>query len=423
MNNSLIKKFQDMETAGLFILAFSLPVFDAPTHIGYGLLVLGAAGWRIFDKKFKLRKPSFLETLVIIILSISLISTVINWPLHYGIKGFKHYFYFFSTFWILSKGKYSSNIIKTTIILLIVGAIIADITGFWQFSHGSTTEYNLLSMNGIDRSAAYVSIIIFICVGIIFDDCLAYNLSAKILSFAALLIMLLTLFIMGSRGCILSVIITFPLVSVFIFRRKTFKNIIPVISIFSLIVLILTALIFSFPNSKYLQRFRHINTIKLTLNPSEMTFNDKLRYDYWRTGLMYAVQNPSAFGVGPRNFREIDINKIKLNSFLTDVAAQAFKNKKVLHAHNWMITLLVEQGFLGLIFFLLFIITIMVLLINNRPRDKINALWIAAFSTCFLPWISGMFNSSLSDENGWLIFFVLGLGIWFVHENKYYCKG
>ena len=418
MNNRLIKKFQGMETAGMFILAFSLPVFDAPTHMGYGLLFLGAAGWRMLDSRVKLRKPSFLETLVIIILSISLISTVINWPLHYGIKGFKHYFYFFSTFWILSKGKYNSKIIKTTIILLVAGAVIADIGGFWQFIHGSHAEdFNLLALNGIDRSAAYVSIIIFICIGIMFDNCQGYSLPVKIFSVVSLLIMLFTLFVMGSRGCILSVIITLPLVSVFIFRRKTFKNIFPVIIICSLIVLILTALIFSFPNSKYLQRFRHVNTIKLTLNPSQMTLNDQIRYDFWRAALMYAVKFPSVFGIGPRNFRDMDISKLKFKPPLTDVASQIFKNHRVLHAHNWMLTLLVEQGVSGLIFFVIFIITIIVKLIKKKPGDEIDAVWVSSFSTCFLPSISGLFLSSFSYETGWLTFFILGLGMWFVHEN------
>ncbi len=421
MKNNLIRKFQCIETAGLFILAFSLPVFDAPTHIGYGLLVLGAAGWRILDKKIKLRKPSFIETLIIIILSISLISTIINWPLHYGIKGFKHYFYFFSTFWILSKGKYNSSIIKTTIILLVAGAVAADIAGFWKFcqlsSHSDITEFNLLSLNGIDRSAAYVSIIIFVCIGIVFDDCLGYNRPVKIFSIVSLLIMLFTLFIMGSRGCILSVIITFPLVSVFIFRHKTFKDIFPLFIIFSFIVLILTALIFSFPNSRYLQRFRHISTIKLTLNPSEMTYNDQIRYDFWRAAMMYAARYPSVFGIGPKNFREMDISKLTFKPPLTETASQIFKNKKVLHAHNWMLTLLVEQGFAGLIFFVIFIITIIVKLIQKKPKNKINAVWVSSFSACFLPCISGLFLSSFSYETGWLTFFVLGLGMWFVHEN------
>ena len=419
MNHNLIKKFQWVEIAGLFILAFSLPVFDAPTHIGYGLLFLGTACRRILDKKIKLRKPSSLETLVIIILAISLISTIINWPLHYGIKGFKHYFYFFSTFWILSKGKYNSNIVKTTLILLVAGAVIADITGFLKFHHGGgdITTFNLLALNGIDRSAAYVSIIIFICIGIIFDNCPGFSLPAKIFSALSLIIMLFTLFIMGSRGCILSVIITFPLLSIFILRRKIFKNIFPIIIICSLIVVILAALFFSFSNSKYLERFRHVNTIKLTLNPSEMSDADQERFDYWRAAVMYTLKFPSVFGIGPKNFREMDISKLTFKQPLTERASQTFKNKRVIHAHNWMLTLLVEQGFSGLIFFVIFIITITVKLIKKKPKDKIDAVWVSSFSTCFLPCISGLFNSSFSYETGWLTFFVLGLGMWFVHEN------
>ncbi len=420
---AVIQKFQQIEISGMFILSFFLPVFDAPKYLGYCLLIIGAAGWRLADSKIKLKKPSFLEAIIIIILSIALISTIINWPLHYGIKGFKRSFYFFTTFWILANGKYKKDTVKKAMLLLVAGTVIASLTGFWQFTHGNMKEFNLLSLNAINRSAAYISIIIFVCIGIILDNCSEYSLPLKFFSTAGLLLMFLSLFIMGSRGSILSVIITLPILFIFIFKDKVFKKFLSVLITFAIIALLLTALIYCFPNSKYLQRFRHVSTIKLTLNPSEMTYNDQMRYDYWRIGLTYAFNNLSAFGIGPRNFREIDISHMKFKRPLTAVVSQLFKQKKALHAHNWMITLLVEQGFLGLIFFVSFLITITIRLIRNRPDKMINAVWIAAFSTCFLPWISGLFNSSLSDENGWLIFCVLGLGMWFVHENQYHCKG
>ena len=417
MNDSLIQKFHFFEIAGLFILAFSLPVFGAPKYLGYCVLVTGAAGWRLCDRKIKLRKPAFYEVLIIMVLLISLISTFINWPLHYGIKGFKHSFYFFSMFWILSRGGYNKDTIKKTMILLIIGTIIAALTGFWQFKCGNAKEFNLLSLNGIDRSAGYIAIIIFVCLGIILDNCSGYNRISKFFAISSLFLCFLCLFVMGSRGCILSVMITFPILFVVISRSKIFEKFLPVLLICTLSVVILTALIASFPNSKYLQRFRHIGTIRLTLNPSEMSYNDQERYDYWRVALMYAIKNPSFFGVGPRNFREIDISKLKVKRPLTKIASETFKNKQALHAHNWILTVLVEQGFLGLIAFVVFLITIMVKLIKKKPEDKINAVWVAAFSTCFLPCISGLFNSAFTNENGWLTFFVFGLGMWFIHEN------
>ncbi len=429
-NYDLIGKFKWIEIAGLFILAFFLPIFDAPKHIGYGLLIFGAAGWRILDKKIKLRKPSFLETIIIIILATALISTIINWPLHYGIKGFKRSCYFFSTFWVISHGKYDKNTIKKTMILLIAGALIAAFAGFWKFSHGHSNEFNLLSINAANRSAAYVAMIIFVCMGIIFDNCSEYSLPVKIFSMLSLAFMFLALFIIGSRGAILSVAITFVLIFILIFRHQILKKALPLLMVFTTIALILTALDFAFPNSTYLQRFKHIASIRFTLNQSKMSYGDQERYDYWRVSLMYAMKNPSFFGVGPRNFREIDISNLKLKRPLTGIAARTFKAKKVLHAHNWILTLLIEQGFIGLISFIIFMVTITIRLIRKKPDNmegrnnkQINAVWVAAFSTCFLPVISGLFNSAFSDENGWLVFFILGLGMWFINENKYYCKG
>ncbi len=422
-DNNPINKFQCMEIYGLYIFAFSLPLFDAPKHIGYCLLILGALGRMLCHEKIKPEKLYFYEILIIMILVTAIISTAINWPLHYGIKGFKRSFYFFSTFWILSRGKYSKDTVKKTIILLITGALIASFAGFLKFSSGNANEFDLLSINAANRSAAYVAIIVFVCTGILLDNCSDYNGLLKIFAVISLAATLLTLFIIGSRGALLSVVVTFFLLFALIFRHRILKKIIPLLLICSITAFALILLASVFPNSAYLQRFRHIGSAKLTLNPSEMSYGDQERLDYWRVGFLYAMQHPSFFGVGPRNFREININGLKLKRPLTAIAAETFKNKKVLHAHNWILTLLIEQGFCGLLFFVCFLTVIATKLIKNRPDKTINAVWVAAFSTCFLPVISGLFNSAFSDENGWLVFFILGLGMWFINENKYYCKG
>jgi len=129
---------------------------------------------------------------------------------------------------------------------------------------------------------------------------------------------------------------------------------------------------------------------------------------------MYAINHPSLFGVGPRDFRRLDFTTSNQRPPVTDAASEWFNKNKVLHAHNWILTLFIEQGFLGLLWFVTFLITITIKILRNRPENSINAVWIASVAACFLPCISGLFNSAFSDENGWLTFFVLGLGIWFV---------
>jgi len=216
------QNFHRVEIAGLFILAFSLPLSEAVKHIGYFALITGAVGWRLMSTEKITRKPFIFETIIILILSTALVSTMINWPLYYGIKGFKHFFYFFSTFWVIANGNYTIDTIKKTMVFMITGALVASFIGFWEFYHTKELlELTLLSINGINKTAGYLSIVLFVCIGIVVDNDSGYPPLIKLFSAASSIVVLVYICIIGSRGCLLSIAITFILLLlIYIFMMK-----------------------------------------------------------------------------------------------------------------------------------------------------------------------------------------------------------
>jgi O-antigen ligase len=116
--------------------------------------------------------------------------------------------------------------------------------------------------------------------------------------------------------------------------------------------------------------------------------------------------------VGPQNFKSIQINNLHLSPPLLEETIELI-NGTPQHSHNWIITKLVEDGIIGATLFSCLILMVLNGLWRHlavNKKEGVNWIWLASFSAIIIAMTSGFFNSAFTHENGWLTFFLMGLG-------------
>ena len=401
---------------GILVFAFSLPILEAPKHIGFFMMLTSFIGMTLHNKSIRIGKPDPIEYLLIAIMITACISTFVNWPMPDGIKGLKYIFYCVTTFWMVYKNRYNRSFLTKIPIALVVGTLAgigwAEYHLFFThmpFPGVGEFELKFNSINSVSRSGAYTATILFVCVGVLMDKVCRFTLGTMVFFIISWVLISTSTLIMGGRGNILGIILAYLFLFIPLFRHKRF---LVLMGIQTAVVLIAVIVLQLHSNAYQTGRFQHLLATKFTFQVNRMTLNDQIRYDYWRMGLAQIAQHPSFFGVGPLNFKSIKIKNIHLDTPLLTETLELI-NDTPDHSHNWIISKLAEDGFVGLVVFLSFIFTLVFTLWKNRPTTGNTAvcwLWVAAISTIITAGTSGLFNSAFTHENGWLTFFIMGLG-------------
>lgn len=402
---------------GILLFAFSLPNFESLKYMGLFMMLMGFLGMVVWEKSIVIGKLELIEWLLIAIFLTSVLSTLLNWPLTIGTKGLRHTFCFLTTFWILYKSKPSPKLLIQIAMSLMAGALIglgwAWYTLFFQkglslLSTGVVQlPFNLIK--SVSRSGGYAASMLFVSVGIIVDDRFKLKSATIVFSIIFLIIISGYILILGGRGNLLGTLVVYVLLLFPLLHHKKYQFFLMVQTTIAVLCILIIITI----NPPNIGRFNHLLSTRFSSKISEMTINDQMRYDHWRIAIAQLKQNPSFFGLGPGNFKSIQVKNLNLDPPLLKETIK-FIQGGPFHAHNWILTKLVENGIVGCGAFLLFILHITHMLWKKRPihnNNPVNWTWVASFAAVFIACISGLFNSSFTHENGWLTFLLMGIGV------------
>ena len=408
MSSSAVTRLRQLELFGLYALVFSLPIMESPKHFAIVLFSIGALGWRFLQSPIGWRKPDTFEWLLIGMWLISLASTLANWPMEAGIRGFKNISCILFLFWTMYRNTYSEAQIRLAIWILIAAVMIGLVEGLWEWKSGIRGQLEFHSAGVVTQSAIYLGISIFLMFGIFLDNVSGFTTFVRAVMAICLLFSLFCLIIMGSRGSILAVIVATGLLSLQLFRNNRFRLALGITIAISGIIVIGAHVVIK--ETILIQRIKHLTS---NLSKSGLRLdglNDRVRVENWLVGYAQATQGGHMLlGIGPRNFPSIKVDRLRFSKpLVTYPSLWQVPN----HAHNLFLTKWCEEGILGLTAFILFLSYIAVNLFRYRPRsEKIHWTWIACLGALTIPIVAGSFNSSFTDEFAWLSMILMGIGM------------
>ena len=206
----------------------------------------------------------------------------------------------------------------------------------------------------------------------------------RIVFFLLLLATFFLIFILGTRGALLGMVICF---SIYIF--DLFKNNFELKNKIKSASIILFALIVStIFNLIVLKDSSSKNVIDraatISLSTEDGSVNQRLRY--YKQGLTQFINNPFApIGLGNWKLNSIGYDKNDITGYTIPY-----------HAHNDFIQILVEQGFLGMFFYVMMYLSILVFIIKNRILNSYDTRFVVLLAMILVFLLDSMINFPLS---------------------------
>ena len=317
-------------------------------------------------------------------LIVSLFSFVFSININESIVEWNQYFTLFNSLVVLVlllgvNRSLWSFIFKAIILLLSIEALNILFVFIHNFDSGAAfsrlKEYQGLSSNQNIGAFALVIKIPFLLHFIL----KAHNKYFEILLFQLLVIVFFDVFIIASRGAILSMIIIVLLFSIFILYHINKINKSHKIKFFATIFLFIGTAIFQ--NVLYQGQ-----TTSLTNRMSNYVDDStNYRLDRYKDALSYIIENP-IIGTG------IGTWKIKA----TDLGSDTMKEYQVAyHVHNDFLQLAAETGLIGLLSYLLiFVITFVILYKSFVEELDFNSrvFWFSIFLSLIVFFLDSMIN-------------------------------
>jgi len=176
MGASAVTRLHQLELFGLYALVFSLPIMESPKHFAIVLFSVGALGWRLLQKPIGWRKPDTFEWLLFSMWLVSLASTLANWPMEPGIRGFENLSCILFLFWALYRNTYKESQIRLFLWILIAAVMLGLVEGLWEWKSGIRGHLEFHSAGVVTQSAIYLGISMFLMFGIFLDTASGFNI-------------------------------------------------------------------------------------------------------------------------------------------------------------------------------------------------------------------------------------------------------
>lgn len=334
-----------------------------------------------------------------LLLLAALASTLVNWPIDNGFKGFIDEFRFATLFLCLYCAGYSKQQYRFFAMLVVVGVLGGLVYGLVEFLSGMRSSFQFHSAGVVTQSSIYLGIAIMLNTGLLLDN---ENTSPRLSLFlkAALLIQIIALLSMGSRGSMLAVALCFLLLAILTLRSKAIVAWVAGIATAALLV---AGLIQMFPESTFSKE------VLRQYSSERIEEADSQRIAIWEISFAkLATGEDLPLGIGPRNYKALkDMEFLRNNDQLVQL-------DKYNHAHNIFLTQLVEQGVLGLLamlsVFLLFLLKIISAWRAEARRSRSPRwAWYGGLGALAVPVIAGMFNTPYYQEHAMLSMLVTGM--------------
>ena len=202
----------------------------------------------------------------------------------------------------------------------------------------------------------------------------------RIVFFLLLLATFFLIFILGTRGALLGMVICFSIYIFDLFKNNfELKNKIKSASIilFALIVsTIFNLIVLKDTSSKNVLN----RAASISLSTNDGSVNQRLRY--YKQGLQQFKENP-LMGVGLGNWK---LNSIEYDK--NDISGYVIPY----HAHNDFIQILAEQGFFGMFFYLMIFLSTLAFIFKNKILDSYDTRFVVLLSMILVFILDSMLN-------------------------------
>lgn len=391
------EKLRNYELILISLLVLIMPSLEAAKTLFWFLYLLIYLFRRYQDGKLSLIPHKQANIAVTLFLLATLISTIVNWPFENGLKGFHDEIRYCTLFICLYGAGYTAKEYRQIAILIIVGVLGGLAYGMVEFLLHTRPALQFHSAGVITQSSIYLGITILLNAGLLLKR---ENDSQKLHNFLklSLLIQIIALVYMGSRGSMLAVLVSFVFLAVLTLRARI---VIAWITGLAVSIVIVSILIQIFPDnvfSKDIFRQYSIERIKES---------DNQRIVAWKVAFAkLATGKDLVWGIGPRNYKAIqDMDFVRQD-------AKLMKMHKYTHAHNLFLTQLIEQGLIGLLamFYLFSVFLLRILHIwRNEPDHSPGWSWYGGIGGLSIPVVAGSFNTPFYQEHAMLAMLVIGM--------------
>jgi len=334
---------------------------------------------------------------VTLYLSITLISTLVNWPFDNGFKGFLDEFRFLTLFLCLYSAGYTAAEYRRIALLVIVGVLAGLLYGLVEFLLGMRTDFQFHSAGILTQSSIYLGIAIILNTGLLLNpekDSSRTRLFLK----TALLIQIIALVYIGSRGSMLAVTLTLVFIA---FLKLNISTLIAWFAGLTVSIVLVAMLIQMFPDNKFSRDIIQQYSI------NRIQESDNQRIGAWKIAFAKLQQGEDlVWGVGPRNYTAInEMDFVRQNENLSQI-------KMYGHAHNIFLTQLIEQGIMGLLamgFFFFLILQKIFSIWRSEMSHTPGWAWYGGIGGLTVPLIAGLFNTPFYQEHAMLAMVVIGM--------------
>ena len=394
MSSASLRKYE------LFFVSFLvliMPSLEAGKTLFWFLYLVTYLVRRYQDGNLSLVPREPVNLAITLYLLITLISTLVNWPFENGLKGFHDEFRFTTLFLCLYSAGYSAREYRQIALLIIVGVLGGLVYGLVEFLLQMRTDFQFHSAGIVTQSSIYLGIAILLNAGQLLDK---NNTPDKLRTFLklSLLIQIVALVYMGSRGSMLAIALTFILLTILTLNIRT---VIAWVAGLSVIIVLFSAVIQIFPDSVFSK------DIFTQYSIERIKESDSQRLAAWQIAIAkLSTGKDLAWGVGPRNYKVI--NEME---FVTS-NDKFMQMKKYSHAHNLFLTQLIEQGIIGLLAMLYFFFLVLLKIIaiwRTDPDHSPGWAWYGGIGGFAIPIIAGLFNTPFYQEHAMLAMLVMGM--------------
>ena len=394
MSSASLRKYE------LFFVSFLvliMPSLEAGKTLFWFLYLVTYLVRRYQDGNLSLVPRQPVNLAITLYLLITLISTLVNWPFENGFKGFHDEFRFTTLFLCLYSAGYSAREYRQIALLIIVGVLGGLVYGLVEFLLQMRTDFQFHSAGIVTQSSIYLGIAILLNAGLLIDK---NNTPDKLRTFLklSLLIQIVALVYMGSRGSMLAIALTFILLTILTLNIRT---VIAWVAGLSVIIVLFSAVIQTFPDSVFSK------DIFTQYSIERIKESDSQRLAAWQIAIAkLSTGKDLAWGVGPRNYKVI--NEME---FVTG-NDKFMQMKKYSHAHNLFLTQLIEQGIIGLLAMLYFFLLVLLKIIaiwRTNPDHSPGWAWYGGIGGFAIPLIAGLFNTPFYQEHAMLAMLVMGM--------------
>lgn len=387
---------EKLELFLLGLLLFALPTMETPKTIALVFYLIVWAARRFSLTELRQFRPHAIEMSLMALLAASAASTAFNWPFPNGAKGFSDTLRYVLLFWCIYRAGYSAAQHRSLAYATTAGLVVGLAVATFELATGRRALFELHSAGILTQSAIYISVVFVLALGVFLTRWLPRGpepvAPTPLWRWAlAMVAMLLALIVMGSRGAMLALALTVLFIAVCVNRARLWA---------ALAVGAVLVVAAGFGMLKFSGAGNMLATIQTRFASERMLHSNLEHYENIRVALTQVRQTDSLWlGIGPRNYRSIDLSRLTFDPPLRLPGAQG----KLNHAHNLFLTKLVEEGLFGLVAFLSLIgVVLYELFTALRGGRWYDWRWFGALGALTIPIVGGMVNTPFYQEHAML---------------------